>query len=106
MMAMAYQTLRVEIKDKIAKVFLNRPEKKNAMNPQLHQDMTEALEKLRYDDDAAVVVITGSGNSLSSVPALNEFFEPVKTTTAEASASRCSISADTPRPPLGCSPKP
>src|SRR5260221_9791067 len=78
MMAMAYQTLRVEIKDKIAKVVLNRPEKKNAVNPQLHQDMTEALEKLRYADDAAVVVITGSGNSFCAGMDLKEFFQDLK----------------------------
>jgi trans-feruloyl-CoA hydratase/vanillin synthase len=78
MMAMAYETLRVEIKDKIAKVVLNRPEKKNAMNPRLHQDMTEALEKLRYDDDAAVVVITGAGNSFCAGMDLKEFFQDLK----------------------------
>src|SRR5258706_7554707 len=78
MMAMAYQTLRVETKDKIAKVVLNRPEKKNAMNPQLHQDMTEALEKLRYDDDAAVGVITGAGNSFCAGMDLKEFFQDLK----------------------------
>src|SRR5258706_2035097 len=78
MMAMAYQTLRVEIKDKIAKVVLNRPEKKNAMNPQLHQDMTEALEKIRYDDKAAVLVITGAGNSFCAGMDLKEFFQDLR----------------------------
>ena len=57
---MAYQTLRIEIKHQIAKIVLNRPEKKNAMNPRLHKEMTEALEKLRYDDD--------TGNELLSPP--------------------------------------
>ena len=38
---MQYQTLIVEIKDKVAKIMLNRPEKKNAMSPQLHEDMTQ-----------------------------------------------------------------
>jgi enoyl-CoA hydratase/carnithine racemase len=28
------------IADKVAKVILNRPDKKNVMNPQLHRDMT------------------------------------------------------------------
>ncbi len=49
---MNYPTLRIDVKDKIAKIILNRPEKKNAMSPQLHRDMTAALEELRYDDEA------------------------------------------------------
>jgi trans-feruloyl-CoA hydratase/vanillin synthase len=75
---MAYQTLNVEIKDKIAKVILNRPDKKNAMSPQLHQDMTDALEELRYNDDVAVVVITGAGNSFCAGMDLKEFFQALK----------------------------
>ena len=38
--------------DGVALVTFNRPDKKNAMNPQLHEDMTNALEELRYDDAA------------------------------------------------------
>ena len=75
---MAYQTLRIEIKDKIARIILNRPDKKNAMNPRLHKEMTEALEKLRYDDAAAVVVITGAGNSFCAGMDLKEFFQDLK----------------------------
>ena len=43
----------------VVEVTFNRPDKKNAMNPQLHEDMTNALEELRYDDEARVLVITG-----------------------------------------------
>ena len=75
---MAYPTLKVEIKDKIAKVMLNRPDKKNAMSPQLHQEMTDALEDLRYDDDVTVVVITGAGNSFCAGMDLKEFFQALK----------------------------
>ena len=80
---MQYQTLIVEIKDKVAKIILNRPEKKNAMNPQLHKDMTAALEELRYDDEAAVVVITGSGESFCAGMDLKEFFHELKGKPAE-----------------------
>ena len=60
---MAYETLQIEKADGVALVAFNRPDKKNAMNPQLHEDMTNALEELRYDNDAHVLVITGSGDS-------------------------------------------
>jgi feruloyl-CoA hydratase/lyase len=47
------ETIKVVIDDGVAKVILNRPNKKNAMNPQLHADMTHVLETLRYEDQAA-----------------------------------------------------
>lgn len=37
---MSYQTVLVEKKDGIATIRFNRPEKRNAMSPQLHKDMT------------------------------------------------------------------
>ena len=41
---MTYQTLQIDIAGGVALVAFNRPDKKNAMNPQLHEDMTNALE--------------------------------------------------------------
>ena len=75
---MNYQTLRIDIKDRIAKITLNRPEKKNAMNPQLHRDMTAALDELRYEDAAAVLVITGAGNAFCAGMDLKEVFHDLK----------------------------
>ena len=75
---MNYSTLRIDVKDKIAKITLNRPEKKNAMSPQLHRDMTAALEALRYEDDAAVIVITGAGNAFCAGMDLKEVFHDLK----------------------------
>lgn len=80
---MPYQTLLIEIADRIAKVSLNRPTKKNAMSPQLHLDMTAALEELRYNDDAAVIVITGAGTSFCAGMDLKEFFHELKGKPAE-----------------------
>jgi trans-feruloyl-CoA hydratase/vanillin synthase len=80
---MSYQTIEVQIKDKVAKIILNRPDKKNAMSPQLHRDMTQVLEDLRYNDDAAVLVITGAGNSFCAGMDLKEFFHELKGKPAE-----------------------
>src|SRR3989304_2172499 len=80
---MRYQTLLVEIKDKVAKVILNRPDKKNAMNPQLHKDMTAVLEALRYNENAAVLVITGAGESFRTGMDLKQFFHELKSKPAE-----------------------
>jgi trans-feruloyl-CoA hydratase/vanillin synthase len=80
---MRLKTIEVSIENRVAKVLLNRPEKKNAMNPQLHLDMTEVLEALRYDDAARVVVITGAGDSFCAGMDLKEFFHELKERPAE-----------------------
>lgn len=74
----SYATLLVDVQDKIAKVTLNRPDKRNAMNPQMHLDMTDLLEELRYDDRVTVVVFTGAGKSFCGGMDLKEFFHELK----------------------------
>jgi len=75
---MNYQTLLIEKSDGVAIVTFNRPDKKNAMNPQLHEDMTAALEELRYDDAARVLIITGSGDAFCAGMDLKEVFHGLK----------------------------
>ena len=75
---MIYQTLLIDIADGIGWLTLNRPRKKNAMNPQLHQDMAAALEALRYDPQVRVVVISGAGDAFCSGMDLKEFFTDLK----------------------------
>ena len=70
-----FKTVKVEKDDGIAWVILNRPEKRNAMNPQLHYDMLEALTELEVDKDSKVVVITGAGPSWCAGQDLREYFQ-------------------------------
>jgi len=63
---MAYETILVEKKDKTMILTLNRPEKLNAMNPQMLQEITQALAKLRGDTDIRFVILTGAGKSFSA----------------------------------------
>ncbi|MGH7833698.1 MAG: p-hydroxycinnamoyl CoA hydratase/lyase [Candidatus Binatia bacterium] len=69
-----YQTVKVEIEDGIAWTILNRPEKRNAMSPQLHYDMLEALTELETDKESKIVVITGAGESWCAGQDLREYF--------------------------------
>lgn len=66
--------VKVEIKDGIAWVTFNRPEKRNAMNPTLHYEMEEVLMALETDPEAKVIVLTGAGNSWSAGMDLKEYF--------------------------------
>ena len=61
-----YQFYQVEKKDKVAWVYLNRPEKKNAMNPAAWQEPVSIFEDLDRDDDVRVVVIAGKGPCFSA----------------------------------------
>ncbi|KQV06442.1 p-hydroxycinnamoyl CoA hydratase/lyase [Leifsonia sp. Root112D2] len=69
-----FETIRIDREGLTSILTLNRPEKRNAMSPQLHIDMTEALEYLRYDDATRVLVITGTGESFCAGMDLKEFF--------------------------------
>ena len=69
-----YKTVKVEKEDGITWCILNRPEKRNAMNPQLHYDMLEALTELEVDKDTKVLVITGAGPSWCAGTGLARIF--------------------------------
>jgi trans-feruloyl-CoA hydratase/vanillin synthase len=72
------ENVKVEKRDGIAWVIMNRPDKRNAMSPQLHFEMDEALEELEVDNDAKVVVITGAGGNFSAGQDLKLFFRAME----------------------------
>jgi feruloyl-CoA hydratase/lyase len=83
---MAYETLLLNKTDGVAVITLNRPAKRNAMNPKLHQEMTDLLESLRNDPEAKVIVITGVGDVFCAGMDLKEFFLELKDTPAQYEA--------------------
>ena len=72
--AKTYETVLVEREDGIVWVILNRPEKRNAMNPALHHDMVDVLRDLAVDEESRVLVLTGAGNSWNAGQDLKEYF--------------------------------
>ena len=58
---MSYQTLLLDVKDNIAVVTLNRPEKLNALNEQTIKDLNSVFDELKKNEEVYVVVLTGSG---------------------------------------------
>ncbi len=51
---------------KISRINLNRPEKRNAINQQIIDDIMAALEEIRKDQETRVVIIKGNGPSFCS----------------------------------------
>ncbi len=58
---MAYENLTVEIRDRIARVTINRPKLLNALNEQTVREIHAAFAALRHDASVGVVILTGSG---------------------------------------------
>ena len=58
---MAYQTLLVEKRNRIAFVTINRPDKLNALNAQAKTELKAAFEEIRDDSEVDAVVLTGAG---------------------------------------------
>ncbi|HEX3100889.1 MAG TPA: enoyl-CoA hydratase/isomerase family protein [Pyrinomonadaceae bacterium] len=56
-----YETITVEKRGKVALLTINRPDKLNALNKQVHAEGVAALDELRKDDSIRVLVITGAG---------------------------------------------
>jgi enoyl-CoA hydratase len=58
----AYETIKVERKDAIAFVTLNRPERANTISVQLMHDMLAAIGELDADASCRVAIVTGAGD--------------------------------------------
>lgn len=59
-------TMRTEVIDGVATIYLDRPEKKNALSTELFEDLVETLTAWRRDDAVAAVVITGTEDFFSA----------------------------------------
>jgi len=61
MAAPTFETLLYAVEDGIATITLNRPEKLNAFNTQMMQDMIAAFDETDADDAVRAVIVTGAG---------------------------------------------
>src|SRR6266542_2609813 len=58
---MSYQNLRIEKRDGIAVVTVNRPEKLNALDDRTMEELDGAFTALRSDPAVGGVILTGAG---------------------------------------------
>ena len=58
---MTYQTLLFEIRDRVAFVTVNRPDKLNALNDQVMADLGHAAERIATEDAIQGALLTGAG---------------------------------------------
>jgi 2-(1,2-epoxy-1,2-dihydrophenyl)acetyl-CoA isomerase len=69
---MAWETILFTAADGVATLTLNRPDKLNALNDQLHLDIADVLGKVETDPAIRALVITGAGRGFCSGADLSE----------------------------------
>lgn len=72
---MDFETLSVSQEGKILYVSLNRPEKRNAMNLQMFDDLEQCMTKVAAKNDVEAVIIRGEGKAFSSGTDVTELAE-------------------------------
>jgi enoyl-CoA hydratase len=63
---MAYETIIVETKGRVGLVKLNRPQALNALNAQVIEELSVALDAFESDDGIGCIVITGSDKAFAA----------------------------------------
>jgi enoyl-CoA hydratase/carnithine racemase len=60
------EVVRVDVADRVATVSLNRPDKLNAVSPEVFAGLYEAGKRVRDDDDVRAVLLRGEGRAFCS----------------------------------------
>ncbi|HEY0942885.1 MAG TPA: 2-(1,2-epoxy-1,2-dihydrophenyl)acetyl-CoA isomerase PaaG [Steroidobacter sp.] len=58
---MSYQTILFDVSAGVARLTLNRPDRLNSFNVQMHGEVRDALSTLQNNSEARVLVFTGAG---------------------------------------------
>jgi len=62
----SYQNIVAEKEDSIMSITLNRPDKLNAIDATMLDELTKALQDADEDDEVKVIILTGAGRAFSS----------------------------------------
>lgn len=71
----ALEHIRYEVRERRAYIVLNRPERLNAINPRLTQDLRAAVAAANDDDGVHVIIVKGAGRAFSAGYDLKHFAE-------------------------------
>ena len=63
---MDYDTIIFEKDDNVCTVTLNRPKRLNAMSGEMFEEIKDAFNKIKNDDEIRAIIITGAGKAFSS----------------------------------------
>ena len=54
-------TVLLDVQDRVATVTLNRPDRLNALSPEMQRGLRKAMETADGDKEVRVIVLTGAG---------------------------------------------
>lgn len=80
---MEYQSMRYEVSDHVLTITLNRPDRMNAFNKALAEEVIDALMRGDEDDDIRVIVVTGAGRAFSAGADLSPSESPLNKKTKD-----------------------
>ena len=68
---MEFKTIKIQLGESVAWINLDRPEARNALNPELIRELTEVFRWLDSRDDIRVIVLKGNGPAFCAGADLN-----------------------------------
>jgi enoyl-CoA hydratase/carnithine racemase len=71
-------TVLLDVKDKIAFLTLNRPDRLNAINTDMLSELWQAMDEINYNPDIWVAVLTGAGRAFSTGHDLGNLAAPAR----------------------------
>jgi 2-(1,2-epoxy-1,2-dihydrophenyl)acetyl-CoA isomerase len=60
---MNYEQIRFEVRERVARITLNRPDRLNSFTTQMHGELRDALARVAAGGDARVLLLTGEGRA-------------------------------------------
>jgi enoyl-CoA hydratase/carnithine racemase len=60
---MRYETIQYEVADRVATITFDRPDRLNALSPQMVRELRQAYADAEADDDAWILLVTGNGRA-------------------------------------------
>ncbi|MEH6386863.1 enoyl-CoA hydratase [Pseudomonas profundi] len=63
---MSFETLLVEVRDRVGLITLNRPQALNALNTQVLDELNQALDQFEKDPNIGCMVLTGSSKAFAA----------------------------------------
>lgn len=58
-----FKLIKLEVRNRVAYLQLNRPDKRNALNGEMVSELRQALREINDNDNAKVVVLSGAGKA-------------------------------------------
>ena len=57
----SYSDIRYEFAEGIARITINRPQKRNAFRPETIKQLIDAFHRAQYDSEVGAIILTGEG---------------------------------------------